>query len=188
MVQTIASTGGGMEKRSALIVHGIGLVLGAATMALLLFLIGEALRAAEPIETIALGLLGVLSVVWAVSTLSRRNAWYPRSNWQVPETWRYTLPFRFTAGAYGYLLGIGCLTDVVLPSYWVLFGLSMVVPAFGVVVLAWVIYAVIRWAWTWRFSMRATGTACPVVPPGRFQMARYGSALSLLAVSAVIFL
>lgn len=187
MVQTIASTVGGTERRRALMIHAGGLVLGSGVMAAGLFLVGTGLRTLLGEEALVYA-AGIASLIWAVTTALGRGAPYPRSGWQVPETWRQTLPFRFTVGAYGVLLGLGFLTDVVLPTFWILVALSLALPSLVAVLVAWFAYAAGRAIWTWRESQDAGDPTCSVTEPGQFRLARYGSAsvLVLIAVAVVL--
>jgi hypothetical protein len=73
------------------------------------------------------------------------------------------MPPYFTLSAYGYLLGLGFLTDVVVPAYWLLVALTIFGGAGGAVALGWAVYIGARCAVTARATRRVA--ACPLDPP-----------------------
>lgn len=161
---TIGAVGDGASRRHLLQLHGLGLVLAALTVSVALFLIGTLLR---PIITDGQTPLTVVAVAvltgWAIEVLTGRGLAVPRSHWQVPEQWRRELPGAVTAGAFGYLLGLGFLTNVMLPSFWVLVGCSLLSPSLLIVVSAWLIYEGGRYLTTVR-ATREVG--CQLAVPG----------------------
>jgi hypothetical protein len=145
MAWTIGLAGREDDRRRGLIVHSIGTLLGSLTMAFLLILAAPATRALiDSAGSAAATGAAVVLIAWVPRTLGRRGPAYPRSSWQVPEHWRQTLPMLFTLVLYGFLLGLGILTDVVLPAYWVLVGGSLAVVSLPAVVIAWTAYGITR--------------------------------------------
>jgi len=141
------------DRRLRLQVHAVGLVAASLTMALALT--GFGVLAGGPaieIGPIANVLVAGVLVLWAIRAVTGRGLPYPRSGWQVPVEWRESLPPAFTAAAYGYLLGLGFLTDVVLPAYWILVGLTLMVVSLPAAAAGWSVYGVTRAALTWRDS------------------------------------
>jgi hypothetical protein len=120
-------------------------------MGLTLVLAGAVLQAPlavieQPMQLIAI----VLLVGWAVHLMTGSGIPFPNSRWQVPKDWRHTLPFGFTVGAYGFLLGLGVLTNVVGPVLWALIGASVVIADAPTVLVMWLAYGVTRAAVTAR--------------------------------------
>jgi hypothetical protein len=164
MALTIGSAGSAAERRPAMRNHVAGLLLGGLTTGLSLAGLGAALRpVADPGSVAVTAVVATLAAGWALTTAVGVGLPYPQSRWQVPEQWRYTLPFPFTVGAYGYLLGLGFLTNTVSAAFWLFVVLSLLVPNTGIVVLAWLLYAATRAVATARGNRRVA--ACPLDPP-----------------------
>jgi hypothetical protein len=191
MVWTIAPAVSGRHRRQVLIVHGVGLVAGAMTMCFMLILMASgiaALHIGSPpwLRAAAASVL----VAWSFTVATGRGLPYPRSHWQVPERWRATLPLKATAGAYGYLLGLGPLTDVVLPTYWLLVGITLTTAGGAAwALLAWVTYASVRAAVTVRGVGRYASTcAADGTPNAAVRPERERALLSVLAVVLLVSL
>lgn len=141
-------------RRRALAYHATGLVAGSMTLALALLLLNGLTAGVRELSFIVPA-LGVLAGAWALGAIGLPGLWYPRRRWQVPERWRFVLPLEMTALGYGALLGLGVLTDVVLPAFWMAMLLSVLVASPSTVVGAWVVYAGAR------FSMLFVAAASP---------------------------
>jgi hypothetical protein len=63
--------------------------------------------------------------------------------WQVPRGWRYILSADVLAVSYGFLLGPGFLTSVVVSAFWVFLTTTLIVPA-SVVIIGWLTYTLVR--------------------------------------------
>lgn len=152
---TIGPAGSRAEMKRLLSMHAVGLFVGATVMALSLSLVGRAtnglLAAAAPVPPLfASGLL----LLWAGRVAFSRGLGWPSSHWQVPASWRESLPPSVTLGAYGFLLGVGFLTSVVLPPFWILLGGTLVSNSVWASVGAWWLYAGMRFATTADASFR----------------------------------
>jgi hypothetical protein len=137
------------QRIRALAIHGAGLALGALLVGLALALVAAAVAefslGASPV--VQIGLI-VLAVGWALSALGAPGLPFPRRRWQVPERWRFALPREVTLLFYGVLLGVGFLTDVVFPAFWMFVLLCAIGGDAATIVLAWVVYAAVRLAMT----------------------------------------
>lgn len=186
MALTLGPAGRGANLKSLLWNHAAGLGAGATVAGLDVSLIGYALppNASDAVLVVA----GGAALAW----LPRTAGWgfglsWPRSRWQVPETWRYLLPMPITAFAFGCLLGVGFLTSPVLPVFWLFVALSVAAHPLTAVV-SWWGYAAARWAMTARESRRiAHSGLIPDAVHGRrgFRVARSCAVLALAATSAV---
>jgi hypothetical protein len=181
MALTIGPVGHG-ERRPLLVVHGIGLLVGSTTTALVLMLVGVALRPVVPEGDPARLAALVVAVAWAFNLLTGHGPGFPASHWQVPEQWRHQLPPMFTVFAYGVLLGAGVLTNPVVPLIWVLVALSALLPPSPWIVLAWVLYAATRWGTT----LRATKHVNRAGDPGTSNPRPAGLGVVRLASAAVL--
>jgi hypothetical protein len=113
--------------------------------------------------------------------------------WQVPVVWKESLPPVFTATVYGLLLGVGFLTSVVVPLYWVLLAGSVAIPSLPIVLLAWWLYGGMRLLTTIHGS-RAPFASCQSVddlpdttPPGSQKSIRLASGAALVSLGAYLF-
>lgn len=140
-------------------VHYAFLLVGSLTTGLLLFLVGAVGRGLGPVDAAVVDAAsitaGLVLIGWAVRVATGRGLSYPKPRWQVPETWRYELPARFTMGAYGYMLGLGVTTNPVLPTIWVVCALTVLGSSLPVALLPWIAYALVRVVTT----VRATRSA-----------------------------
>jgi hypothetical protein len=156
MAMTIGPVGGEAERRRLLRWHSVGVLIGSAVMGLLLALAGSLVGAEIGWLDGAISVvLAVVLLAWGVRFLSGRGLVYPRSKWQVPEHWRSTLPLPFTVFAYGVMLGVGWVTDVVSPVYWLFAGLTVLMASPGEASVGWAAYAFARLALTARATSRA---------------------------------
>jgi hypothetical protein len=137
------------QRIRAFAIHGAGLALGALLVGLALALVAAALDgfSLESSPIVQIGVV-VLAVGWALSALGAPGLPFPRRRWQVPERWRFALPHEITLLFYGVLLGVGFLTDVVFPAFWMFVLLCAIGGEPATVVLAWAVYAVVRLAMT----------------------------------------
>lgn len=194
MALTIGPAGSRASKRALLTAHGIGLMLGASAMAMLLSLVAvlvapalDAIR--EPMAIAA----AIVVALWGLRTVT--GTWglpFPSSSWQVPVVWKEAFPPIFTAAAYGLLLGVGFLTSVVVPLYWVLLAGSVAVPSLSIVLLAWWLYAGVRLVTTISGS-RARFDACQnldelpeTTPPGSQRSIRLASGMTLVGLGVYL--
>ena len=187
MAGTLGSVVNRASMPKLLRAHGAGLALGALTMALALSLVGgvarPALREFPPVPTVAAGavLLG-----WALRATGRRGLPYPHRSWQVPEQWRYTLPSIVTLGAYGYLLGLGWLTYMVLPTYWLLVAGTIAVGSLPVALTAWMAFALARFLTAWR-GARLVVRGSEDVTPHNLALTRAAAAALLTSSALALF-
>lgn len=163
MVWTIAPAVSGDQRRRVVAIHSLALVAGALTTGLALILVASAVAVLDLgsppwLRAVAAGVL----LAWALRAVTQRGLAYPRSHWQVPESWRARLPLKATAAGYGYLLGLGPLTDVILPAYWLLVGISAAaVLSVPWALAAWVGYGATRAAATLA-GIRGFASTCNV--------------------------
>jgi hypothetical protein len=121
--------------------------LGAATLALLLGLAGRGLYLLFP--TIALewlvGLLGAVSILYALHELNIIRLPNPQKGWLVPKSWQRW--GRLVGNTlYGYVLGMGIFTYIPFGSFYLLLMWELVVGMFSIkaAVLLGVIYGFSR--------------------------------------------
>jgi hypothetical protein len=187
MVWTIAPAVSGVERRRVLAVHVAGLLAGAITTCLVLVLVAGAVTVLDVGASAWLhGLSALVLLAWMIRAVTDRGLPYPRSTWQVPESWRARLPLKGTAVAYGYLLGLGPLTDVVLPTYWLLVGVTIAgVDGFVWAMLGWLAYGAARAATT-VIGVRRYSTVCAVASTPAGSSIRPRSERTLLTTFTVI--
>lgn len=196
MALAIGPVGDVAHRRRLLMIHGGGLVAGSVLLAAILTIVGVPFRlgfgalpaTAQLVVCIAGSLVLVL---WAMRVLTGSGLPFPRSSWQVPSAWRFDMPYEFTLGLYGFLLGLGILTDIVMPTFWLLIAASLAVAHPLLIVLIWIGYALVRLANTWRVS---TELSCspdpgyePAAPSGMSRF-RIVAAIQLVAVGAALLL
>lgn len=178
------------DQRTLLAVHGLGLWLGATVMAFILTLIGGPLASLlEPIRPIPEVTVGVVLVLWASRMILGVGLPYMSSRWQVPVYWRETLPPIVTLGAFGLLLGIGALTSVVFPVFWILVGGTLISGSLSLNVAAWWLYAALRFATTAhatirRFDPSADLATIGEVAPSHWRLVR-GLAAAVLLLTGI---
>lgn len=187
MALTIGPAVSEAERRHWLAVHGLALWLGALTTACVLTIAGTLLSGPLASGRIVAGIVVALALAWIARVVAGVGLPFPRSSWQVPDRWRHTLPSRFVAGGYGYLLGLGFLTDPVLPAFWILVGGSVVAASLPLAAGAWTVYALTRLYMTRRAA--AVVAASPDDPPedvnprASFAAARAATVLLLAAIA-----
>lgn len=164
--------------------HAVGLWLGGLTMALALTLLGALVRPAvlqlfTPLKLLAVPVL----LGWAARAMGRGGLPFPSRAWQVPEHWRYTLPPAMTLGAYGYILGLGWLTHIILPTYWILFAGTIAVASVPIALAAWTAFALGRFLTAWR-GARLVASGNDDVTPHNLRYTRKAAA-GLLAFTAI---
>jgi cytochrome c biogenesis protein CcdA len=185
MAMTIGSVVNRASMPKLLRAHALGLALGAVTMALGLSLLGALVKPA--LRELAAPLTIVGSVVllgWAAHAMGWRGLPFPQRSWQVPEQWRYRLPPTITLGAYGYLLGLGWLTYLVLPTYWLLVAGTLAMASLPVALLAWTGFAVGRFLPARRYARRFAGGSDNDIKPHNLRLTRT-SAAALLCLAAL---
>lgn len=174
-----------VRRRRLLRMHCLSLVLGATTAAAVFVLTGALAQRADATgsRAVAAG-AAVIAVGWAMRALGLPGIPYPRSHWQVPEHWRTGMPAYFTLSAYGYLLGLGFLTDVVMPAYWVLVAITVVSGNTAAIALGWFTYVATRAFATARATERVA--ACPIDPAGVPLTSSWEQPLSRAATALVL--
>jgi hypothetical protein len=135
---------------------------------------------------VQLGLF-LLALGWALSAVGAPGLPFPRRRWQVPERWRFALPLDATLLFYGILLGVGFLTDVVFPAFWMFVLLCAIAGGPATIVAAWLVYAVVRLAMTvvWLHDAPSDSLASRFL--GWRPVAAATNALVLLTTSAWLF-
>lgn len=124
------------QARQVVVVHASGLITGSMLTALTLIALGTAL----PQSHLALLLPAALLLLVAAQILGHGP---PQSRWQVPEAWRRGMDVSMLAASYGFILGMGVFTAVVLSAFWVFVALSIAAaPTAGA--LGWLAYGVAR--------------------------------------------
>ena len=101
--------------------YTIASTLGAATMALLLGSVGAGLRLLFPTIGVEwlVGLLGVVSVLYALHELNIVRLPNPQKGWLVPKSWQRW--GRLVGNTlYGYVLGMGIFTYIPFGSFYLL--------------------------------------------------------------------
>lgn len=172
--------GAGRQFRRIAVLHTLGLMCGALLMCGGLVLLGEGIRelASKPLE------FAVVAVPLALSGAQTVLGMRPfQSQWQVPENWRRLLDFDMLALAYGFLLGLGLFTAVVVSAFWVFVALTLLV-APQLALVGWVVYAAVRGAGLWFLGRRAMGNWRFLTPGGRRMLVTGATAMSVLAVGA----
>ena len=119
--------------------HGAGLLVGAAIMALVLsfiraLLVGGGLR---------LLLIIPAAVALVVAFLQCAGLPIPQSSWQVPEYWRRGMDADILPVAYGVVLGFGVFTSVVVGAFWV-FVAGTLLYSVPLALTGWLAYACAR--------------------------------------------
>jgi hypothetical protein len=117
------------------IVHGLGLLLGALLMGLVLVVVGSAASTIGARQACQVLLL----VALAVAVLQCFGVKVPQSRWQVPEYWRRFLDPDVLPFAYGSILGMGVFTAVVVGAFW---GFVVATSIYGALpaLLGWLAY------------------------------------------------
>jgi hypothetical protein len=115
MVQTIIPVVNGERRTTALWAHVVGSAIGGAALGGTLGVIGaniSALVTSGGWKPTALLMAALLNALLALRELGLYRLSLPESHWQVPRTWRQTMPISLAAFLYGLLLGTGILTRV----------------------------------------------------------------------------
>jgi hypothetical protein len=142
MVLTIGPTVGRASRRRAFLLHVVGLLLGSLTVACLTYLVGAAFAGTiEGIGGFGQGVVAIILLLWALRVATGRGLPFPSSRWQVPEVWLQQLPQNVTSFLYGFLLGFGFLTSVVVPVYWCFLLGSVLSTSIAASFFAWGLYA-----------------------------------------------
>jgi hypothetical protein len=191
MALTIGPAVSGAERRRLIAIHAVGLVLGAQTLVLGLMVAGAATGLLPDISPAIVAAGATVGAVgWGLRFLVGRGLPYPRRRWQVPEEWRRTLPSRVAIGLYGYVLGLGILTDPVSPVFWVFVVAVAFVGSAPVAIAGGLLYALVRAAMT---HQAARGIARTESSPSEddlnfrhgFVLARLGAVAVVIAVLAM---
>ncbi len=190
MVLTILPAGRPARTR-LLCLHGIGLFVG-ATLAAIVVLGLHRLLAPIAVRSAVLAATSLVGTAWIVRIAVGRGLRWPRSTWQVPESWRYSLEPEVTVSLYGALLGVAVLTNPILPTVWLWIALSILASP-GAVLVSWACYAATRLALTAYPLVRAsqTGTGDPpseILPRGTFAAAKISAYGVMIAPSVLLLL
>lgn len=103
------------------VAYTLASTLGAALLALVLGLVGRGLHLALPAVGFewAVGLLGVLSLLYALHELNILRLPNPQIGWQVPKSWQR--PSRLLGNTlYGLALGMGVFTFIPFTGFYLL--------------------------------------------------------------------
>jgi hypothetical protein len=185
MAGTIGSVVNRVRMPKLIQAHAVGLMLGALTTALVLSLLGALARPALREFAVPLKIAAIPVLLgWAFRTMDRRGLPFPHRSWQVPERWRYTLPPMVTLGSYGYLLGVGGLTYMVLPTYWLLVGGTIAV-SLPVALAAWTAFALGRLLTAWR-GARLVAAGSEDVTPHNLRLTRAAGAALLTSMAIAL--
>lgn len=112
------------------VMYAAGTTVGAGMMALLVGLLGAGLHALLPFLSlpVAITLLGVASLVFALHELNVLRLPAPQVGWQVPAWWMRRS--RLVGNTlYGLVLGAGVFTFIPFASFYILLGLELVIGA-----------------------------------------------------------
>jgi hypothetical protein len=122
------------EWLASMIAYVTSMALGA--MALATVIIASSIHAPR-------GLLVPLAFLCAIAASEAVHIRLPQSTWRVPQTWGRLGPIGF-ASSFGFALGIGLLTAVPSPGFYVAIYYALTGPPAGVTFLAFALYAVVR--------------------------------------------
>src|SRR3954447_11920067 len=108
------------------IMYTLGSAVGASLLALTLGLIGRGLHGLVPAITlpVAVGVIGVAALVFALKELNIIKLWTPQIGWQVPKSWMKDSRM-FGNTAYGIVLGAGIFTFIPFASFYLLLAWEM---------------------------------------------------------------
>lgn len=163
--------------------HVVGLWLGATLTGLTLALAGVAVQAAH-LQRAAFAIAWAAVGFGVLEVLGLRPV---QSSWQVPERWTRQIEVRSLAVVYGFFLGFGVWTAVVVSAFWCMIALTTVVrPAMAIA--AWLLYATGRGAAFIVASMRFDVEDLASRQRSRRFAASAALAVSLAAVSTQTFL
>lgn len=159
------------------VLHLVGLLVGATLTAATLVVIGQATpsSARHIVGEVCLGAASLATV----SQLAGRRP--PQSHWQVPSVWRQTVDPTILPLAYGFLLGMGVWTAVVVSAFWAFLAATPLMSPW-VALVGWLIYAAARGA-----GFLGGSSICAL--PGRRSLARptviVSSSIAALALTLV---
>lgn len=178
MVGALGPAGRGAESGMSrtIAIHGFAIVLGATLMGLVVATVGSFVQGSPLASVLSAALVACLMLV-ALQAIDLRTP--PQSRWQVPEPWRRLLDMEVLAGFYGFVLGFGVFTAVVLSAFWVFVTLTLAA-APGVAVAAWASYGLAR---TLSFGIAITANRGK--PPFLSSRARQSMIYISLVVSAL---
>lgn len=134
-----AGSGAASSRTRISLIYTTGLVLGSAVLALCLATLGQVLEVLGTGRAVSV-VIAIASVLVLLQLLGLRPL---QSRWQVPEEWRRLMSMDLLAAFYGFLLGLGLFTAVVLSAFWMLIGLSLLAHPIAVLI-SWEVYALIR--------------------------------------------
>lgn len=130
----------------------VATLAGSMAVALTVWLVGLALRTSTFGRNLAIvAVISALGLI-AVQLVTGHTV---QSSWQVPQEWRYKVDIEILAAAYGFLLGTGVLTAVVLSAFWVFVAITLMV-SLPIAVAGWSLYAAVRSAGFLAMSIRGS--------------------------------
>jgi hypothetical protein len=153
--------------------------VGSLFPVLLLIIVGFGIRTAH-LRVFVFLLIAIAGTVAIAQPFGVRAV---QSRWQVPQGWRYVLPADVLAVSYGFLLGPGFLTSIVVSAFWVFLTAALIVPATAVIV-GWLMYTLVRGAGFLLLSSGSHDMALPGI--ARSQLLLIPAALLSAAVTIAV--
>jgi hypothetical protein len=142
MVGSLGPAVSGVERRSLGVVLGFvgATMLASLIMASSLVLVGELLATAS-LEAVEISFVTGALILSVSQVLGSSRPL--QSEWQVPERWRRQMAPDVLAAFYGFILGFGVFTAVVVSAFWVFLALSLIVDPW-IAIAGWGTYAAVR--------------------------------------------
>jgi hypothetical protein len=134
-----AVRGVALPRQTVAFGFGLSTMIGSLLAGAVLAAVG-ALLAAAGLGFLGVGALAVASIVALAQIAGARPL---QSRWQVPEPWRRQLDLDVLAVFYGFILGLGVFTAVVVSAFWVFVAATLIVPL-PVALAGWAGYGLAR--------------------------------------------
>lgn len=175
-----AVRGVALPRQTVAISFGAATLAGSLLAGTVLATVGAVLAAAG-LGVLTVSALVGTSVLAFAQVVGQRPV---QSRWQVPERWRRQLDVDVLAVFYGFILGFGVFTAVVVSAFWVFAAATLLVPL-PVALAGWAMYGLVRVGGFVAAALR------PLINPPRRKdnrcVALIATAFALLVVATQIF-